>query len=57
MAEFAYNNLKNVSIDHIPFKFMCGFYFKVFYKKNLNFAINSKAAKKLLSSLRELTAN
>lgn len=30
MAEFAYNNMKNISMDHISFKLNCGFHPKVF---------------------------
>ena len=34
MAEFAYNNVKNVSIGHTPFELNCGFHLRASYKKN-----------------------
>ena len=33
MAEFAYNNAKNVKIGYILFKFNCRYYSHIFYKK------------------------
>ena len=35
MAEFAYNNAKNVSNGHTPFKLNCRYYSRVLYKKTL----------------------
>lgn len=36
MAEFAYNNANNANISQIFLKLNCGYYFYIFYKKNLN---------------------
>ena len=47
MAEFAYNNTKNVSIDHIFFKLNCGYHPCVSYKKDLDPHSKSKIAEKL----------
>ena len=54
MAKFAYNNAKNTSFSYILFKFNCGYYFQMLYKKNIDFYFKSKSIKKLLVELREL---
>ena len=56
MAEFAYNNAKNVSTSHISFKLNCGYHPHVSYKKNIDFHSKSKLADNLASELRELVA-
>ena len=48
MAEFAYNNIKNTSINYISFKINYKYYFQVFYKKDLNSCFKSKWINKLL---------
>ena len=54
MAEFAYNNAKNASFGYILFKFNCGYYPWILYKKNVNPHFKSKSADKLLAELKEL---
>ncbi len=36
MAEFAYNNTKNASINHMSFESYCGFHPQAFYKEDVN---------------------
>ena len=36
MANFAYNNAKNASIGHTPFKLNYGYYLCVLFKKDTN---------------------
>ena len=54
MAEFAYNNAKNASIGHTPFELNCKYYFRVFYKKDLDPCSKSRTAEEQSSELREL---
>ena len=54
MAEFAYNNAKNASIDFTPFEFNCGYYPWVSYKEDLDPHSKSRTAEELSSELREL---
>ena len=54
MAEFAYNNARNASTNHMPFKLNCGYHLQVSYKKNINPRFKSKSADKLLAKLQEL---
>lgn len=54
MAEFAYNNTKNISNSHTPFEFNSGYHFYISYKKNLDFCSKSKVADELASKLKEL---
>ena len=54
MAKFAYNNTKNISIDHIPFELNCDFYPQAFYKEDVNPRSWSKSADELAINLREL---
>ena len=56
MAEFAYNNAKNVSTGYMPFELNCGYYLCVFYKKDINPRSQSKSADNLANKLRELMA-
>lgn len=51
MAEFIYNNTKNISTSYRSFKLNCGYYFQILYKKNVNFKSRSKSAIKLLIEL------
>ena len=37
MAKFAYNNAKNTSTSHTFFELNCGYYFCVFFEKNIDF--------------------
>ena len=54
MAEFAYNNAKNPSNGHTPFKLNCRYHSWVFYKVNIDPLSNSKLADKLSAKLQEL---
>ena len=54
MVEFAYNNIKNASIGHIPFELNCGYHPKVFFKENVDLYLKSSFANKLAEELREL---
>ncbi len=46
MAEFAYNNVKNASISHMPFKFNYGYYLQTSYKEDVDPCSQSKSTKK-----------
>ena len=54
MAEFAYNNAKNVSTSHTPFKFNYGYHPCVSFEEDTNHCSWSKTADKLLAKLQEL---
>ncbi len=54
IAEFAYNNVKNVSNSHMSFKLNCDYYPHIFYKKDIDPCSKSKSVDKLLTELREL---
>ena len=54
MAEFAYNNAKNASAGHTPFKLNCGFHPRVFFEDDVNPRSRSRFANKLAKELRKL---
>ena len=54
MMEFAYNNAKNASTDHIPFKLNCGYHSRVSFKENVDSCSRSCFANKLAEELRKL---
>ena len=54
MAEFAYNNTKNVSTGYIPFELNSGFHSRMSYKEVVNPRSQSKLADELSTELREL---
>ncbi len=54
MAKFAYNNMKNASIGHTPFKFNYGYYLRASYKEDIDHRSQSKSADKLATELRKL---
>ena len=54
MAEFAYNNAKNSSIDHTPFELNCGYYLCVSFEEDTDPRFQSKSADKLSAELRDL---
>ena len=54
MAEFTYNNARNASIGHMPFKLNCGYHPRVSYKEDVDPRSQSKSADKLSAELREL---
>ena len=54
MAEFAYNNTKNASIDHRPSKLNCGYHLWMSYEEDVDPCSQSKSANELSAELREL---
>ena len=54
MAEFTYNNAKNVSTSHTPFELNCGYHPRMSYKEDINPRSQSKSADELSAELREL---
>ena len=54
MAEFAYNNAKNSSTGHMPFKLNCSYHPRMSYKDDVNPRSKSKSADDLSAELREL---
>ena len=54
MAEFAYNNAKNVSTGHTPFKLNYGYHPRMSYEEEVDPHSKSKSADKLSAELREL---
>ena len=53
MADFAYNNGKNLNTGHIFFELNCGYYPCVFFKKNTNPRFQLKSANKLSAELQD----
>ncbi len=54
LVEFAYNNVKNASTGHTPFKLNCGYYPRVSFKEDADSRSRSRSANKLAKKLREL---
>ena len=54
MAEFAYNNAKNASISHTPFKLKCGYHSCMSYEEDIDLRSRSKLVEELSSELEEL---
>ena len=54
MAEFIYNNIKNASNSHMPFKLNCGYHSRMSYEEKVDFHSKSKSADELLTELKEL---
>ena len=54
MAEFAYNNAKNISTGHTPFELNYGFHPRVFFEDNIDTRSRSRSANELTKELREL---
>ena len=54
MAEFAYNNAKNGSTGHTPFKLNCSYHLCASFEEDTNPRSRSKKADKLSAELREL---
>ena len=54
IAEFAYNNTKNVNISHTSFEPNCYYYPKVFSKDNIDSCSRSCSADKLAKEIKEL---
>ncbi len=56
MVKFAYNNAKNTSTGHMPFKLNRGYYLWASYKEDVNPRFQSKLADKLVIELKKLMA-
>ena len=54
MAELVYNNAKNASTSHTPFKLNSGFHLQVFFENNVNPRSKSCFANELAKKLRKL---
>ena len=54
MAEFAYNNTKNISTDYTPFEYNWGYHLCVFFEEETNHPPRSKTADNLLAKLQKL---
>ena len=54
MAEFAYNNAKNASIGHTPFKLNCSYHFRVFFEEDVDLHSRSCSTNKLVKELKKL---
>ena len=54
MVEFDYNNSKNVSTGHTPFKLNCGYQPWMSYKEEVDFRSQSKSADELSEKFREI---
>ena len=54
MAKFAYNNAKNASTDHAPFKLNYGYHLWVSYEEDIDPRSKSKSADELSAELQEL---
>ena len=54
MAEFAYNNTKNASTGHTPFKLNCGYHPRMSYEEEVEPRSKLKSADKLSAELGEL---
>lgn len=51
MAEFAYNNSTNASIDYMPFKLNGDYYSRILYEKKFDPRSQSKSVDKLSKNL------
>ena len=54
MADFAYNNAKNLSTGHTPFELNCGYYPRVSFEENTDPRSQSKSADELSAELQDL---
>ncbi len=54
MVEFAYNNTKNASTNHISFEFNCGYHPRVSFEEDVDPRSRSRSANELAEKLREL---
>ena len=53
MAEFVYNNVKNASTNHTPFKLNSKYHPWLFYKKNIDTCSMFKLVDKLLAEIQK----
>ena len=51
IAEFPYNNAKNISTGYTAFEFNCGYHSRVFYEEDLDPYSKSMTAEELFSKL------
>ena len=54
IAKFAYNNIKNASINHILFELNCSYHLQIFFKDNVDPCLKSHFANKLVKKLKKL---
>ena len=54
MAEFTYNNIKNASIGHTPFKLNCGYNPCISFGQDIDPCSQSKIADELLAKLQKV---
>ncbi len=54
IAEFAYNNAKNASTGHTPFKLNCDYHPRISFKEDVDPRLRSRSANELAEELREL---
>ena len=54
ITEFAYNNAKNASISHTPFKLNCDYHLRVSLEKEVDSHSRSCSTNKLVKKLKKL---
>ncbi len=54
IAEFAFNNTKNVSTGHTPLELNCGYHLRVSFEEDVNSRLKSRFTNRLAEELREL---
>lgn len=54
MADFTYNNAKNISANYIPLELYCGFYLQVLFEQDVDPSSRFCLVNKLADELREL---
>ena len=54
MAEFAYNNAKNASTNHIPFQLNYSYYPRMLFEEDIDPHSKSRSVDKRVGELREL---
>ena len=52
IAEFIYNNGKNISTNHTPFDFNCSYYLRDLFEDNADFCSRSCSGDKLAGKLK-----
>ncbi len=54
MVEFAYNNIKNASIEHTFFEVNCSYHTRISFEEDLDPRLRSHSANELAEKLRKL---
>lgn len=54
IAEFAYNNAKNISTSYTPSKLNCGYHFCLSFKEDIDLGSQSKIAEDFTNGLKDL---